>query len=99
MGIPGSQPQWPPLRELGSNLYPFREDVIRRGNREYVFELLRFDYWLLSRGVRRRCGELFTVGLSGYRWNYEIGGRLGNAELRETFRDRTWLVGTRPSSA
>ena len=92
-GIPGSQPQWPPLRELGSNLYPFREDVIRRGNREYVFELLRFDYWLLSRGVRRRCGELFTVGLSGYRWNYEIGGRLGNAELRETFRDRTWLVG------
>ena len=92
-GIPGSQPQWPPLRELGRNLYSFREDVIRRGNREYVFELLSFDYWLLSRGVRRRCGELFTVGLSGYRWNYEIAGRLGNAELRETFRDRTWLVG------
>ncbi|MCY3918482.1 MAG: hypothetical protein OXG38_01590 [Chloroflexi bacterium] len=91
-GPPGPEPQWPPVRELGRNLYAFREDVIRRGDREYAFEMLRFDYRLLSKGVRRRCGELFTAALSGYRWNYEIATRVGNTELREVLRDRTWLV-------
>ena len=91
-GPPGSQPQWPPLRELASNLYSFREDVIRRGRREHIRELLSFDYWLLTRGVERRCGELFTAALGGYRLNYEIAARPGNEDLRETFRDRTWLV-------
>ena len=37
---PGSQPEWPPLWELSQNMYSFREDMIREGNREYIFELL-----------------------------------------------------------
>ena len=60
------------MRDLRRNLYSFREDVIREGNREYVFELLGLDYWLLSTGARRRCGDLFTVGLECYRSNYQI---------------------------
>ena len=50
----GGQPEWPPMRGLHRNLYSFREDVIREGNREYVFELLGLDYWLLSTGARRK---------------------------------------------
>ena len=46
---PGGQPDWPPMRDLRRNLYSFREDVIRAGNREYIFELLGLDYWLLSK--------------------------------------------------
>ena len=91
-GHPGSQPEWPPLRELGSNLYTFREEVISRGNREHAFGLLRLDYWLLHTGVRRRCGELFTVGLEGYRRNDEIARRVGRNDLRGMFRDRAWSV-------
>ena len=85
---PGSQPEWPPLRELSRNLYSFREDMIREGDREYIFELLRFDYRLTADGMRERCGELFTVGLNGYRWNYQIATRIGGGELRELLRDR-----------
>ena len=87
-GAPGSQPEWPPLRELSRNLYSFREDVIREGDREYILELLRFDYLLTSEGMRERCGELFTVGLNGYRWNYQIANRIGSGEFREVLRDR-----------
>ena len=85
---PGSQPEWPPLRELNRNLYSFREDTIREGDREYILELLRFDYKLTTDGMRERCGELFTVGLNGYRWNYQIAGRIGGGEFREMLRDR-----------
>ena len=91
-GIPGSQPQWPPLRELGRNLYSFREDVIRRGNRDYASDLLSLDYWLRGRAVDHRCGEFFTVAVGGDRWNCEIAARVGNPELSEMFRDRSWLV-------
>ncbi len=87
-GAPGSQPEWPPLRELSHNLYAFREDVARAGDREYMLELLRFDYMLTIEGVRERCGELFTVGLDGYRWNYQIANRIGGGEFREMLRDR-----------
>ena len=87
-GSPGSQPEWPPLRELGRNLYPFREEVIREGSREYVLELLYFDYWLATNGVRRSCGELFSTGISGYRFNYQITTRLGGGEFHEMIRDR-----------
>ncbi len=89
---PGSQPQWPPLRELGRNLYSFREDVIRRGNRDYASDLLSLDYWLRGRAVDHRCGEFFTVAVGGDRWNCEIAARVGNPELSEMFRDRSWLV-------
>ena len=85
---PGGQPEWPPLRELGRNLYSFREDVIREGNREYVLGLLELDYWLTATGARRRCGDLFTAGLDGYRRNYQIASRIGSAEFRKIFRDR-----------
>ena len=50
-------------------------------------ELLSFDYWLTREGMRERCGELFTVGLNGYRWNYQIANRFGG-EFREMLRDR-----------
>ena len=89
---PGTQPQWPPLRELSRNLYSFREDVIREHDREYILELLRFDYMLTVDGVRERCGELFTVGLSGYRWNYQIANRIGAGEFRDLLRDRFFEV-------
>ena len=87
-GHPSSQPEWPPLRELGRNLYPFREEVIREGSREYVFELLHFDNWLATNGVQRSCGEVFSTGLSGYRFNYQITTRLGGGEFHEMIRDR-----------
>ena len=85
---PGGQPEWPPLRELSNNLYSFREDVIREGHREYVLDLLRFDYRLTIEGMRERCGELFTVGLNGYGWNYRIANRIGGGEFREMLRDQ-----------
>ncbi len=95
-GAPGSQAQWPPLSGLGRNLYTFREEVIRRDGRDYSIALLKLDYWLLSTGVRRRCGELFTAALEGYRWNYRIATRLGNGGLREIFRDRVCEVAWGP---
>ena len=87
-GPPGSSAEWPPLWELGRNLYPFREEVIRAGNRVYVDELLKLDYWLVSTGLRRPCGELFTAGLNGYRWNYQIATRVGDNDVRAVVRDR-----------
>ena len=92
---PGTQPEWPPLRELGQNLYSFREDVIREGSRDHVLELLRLDHWLVSRGMERRCGEMFTVGLVGYRVNYRIANRSGGADLREMLRDSFGLNANR----
>ena len=80
-GAPGAPPAWPPLSELSRYLYSFREDVIRRGDREYIFELLGFDYWLTNEGLRAQCGELFSVGLNGYRWNYQIAIRIGAIEF------------------
>ena len=88
---PGGQPGWPPLRDLRRNFHSFREDVIREGNREYLFELLGMDYWLLSSGARRRCGELFTAGLESYRSNYQISNRLADVEIQEILLDRVWL--------
>ena len=93
-GIPGSQPQWPPLRELESNLYSFREEVLRRGDRDEVNELVSFDYWAVNNGMRRGCGELFTVGVAGYRRSYEIAARIGNREARERLCDQLWRDAT-----
>ena len=84
---PGSQPEWPPLRELGHNLFSFREEVIREGNRECVFELRSLDHWLVRTGLARECGELFSSGLTGYRSNYQIAVRRGIGELHEMLRD------------
>jgi len=89
---PGARPHWPPLSGLSSNLYPFREAIIREGDREYAFALLKLDYWLLRAGVERRCGELFTVGLEGYRHNYEIVARTDSSGLGDIFRDQFWTV-------
>ena len=75
---------------LASNLYSFRQEVIRASNRDYLKELLRLDYWLVRNGIRRNCGELFTFGLSGYRSNYRIANRTGIAEYREMLRDQIW---------
>ena len=91
-GDPQAQPDWPPLRELGHNLYAFREHVIRQGDREYLFELLIFNTWLISTGIERRCGELFKVGLDGYQHNYQISSRVGSPELHDIIRGRFWLT-------
>ena len=90
-GAPGTQPEWPPLRELDQNLYSFREELIREGTREYVLELLKFDYWLISNGLQQSCGDLFTTGLNSYHWNYQISIRLGRGEFHEMLRDRLSL--------
>ena len=90
-GLPGGQSQWPPLRELGRNLGSFREAVIREGIWEYVYELLRLDYWMTSTGGQRRCGDLFTAGLEGYRRNYQIVSSMSDGKFLETLRDRVWL--------
>lgn len=89
---PGSRPQWPPLHRLGDDLYSFREEVIGRGDRDYVFALLVLDHWFLTNGMQRRCGELFTAALDGYGWNYDIASRVGSSELRDLLRDRVWGV-------
>ena len=93
---PGSWPGWPPLNELLRRLYPFREAVIGeaavgRGGREYAFGLLKLDFRLLSAGVERRCGELFTAGLDAGLHNYEIASRIGAGDLRDLFRGSEWL--------
>ena len=88
---PGTLPEWPPLRELNRNLYSFREEVIREGNRDFVFELFALDYWLVSNGLRRSCGELFTVGLYGYQFNYRIASSVDRREFHEIIRDRFHL--------
>ena len=90
-GPPGSSADWPPLWELGRNLHAFREEVIRAGNREYVYELLKLDYWMVSTGLRRPCGELFTAGLNGYRWNYQFATRVGSDDVRSLTRDQFML--------
>lgn len=89
---PGSDPQWPPLHRLGGDLRSFREDVIQRGDMDYIFPILVLDHWLLGSGIRHRCGELFTVALDGYRQNYEIARRSGSRESRQFLRDRLWQV-------
>ena len=91
-GLPGASPQWPPLRELDRNLHSFREQVIQRDDRDYVTELRQLDYWLLSSGMRRQCGELFTVALQGYRSNYEIARSISGGASRDVFRDPLWTV-------
>ena len=84
---PGGQPAWPPLGELSRNLDSLREAVIREGDREYLLALLRIDYRIASHGMRERCGEMFTVGLTGYRANYRIANRIGSGEFRGLIRD------------
>ena len=84
---PGSSAEWPPLTELGRNLYSYREEVIRAGNREYLHELLNLDYWFVSTGLKRFCGELFTFGLDGYRYNYEISVRIGSSDFHGMLRN------------
>ena len=86
--LPGASAEWPPLWELNKALYQYRETVIRSGDREYLGELFRLDNWLVSTGLRRSCGELFTSGLDGYRWNYEIAVRAGSRDVQGMVRDR-----------
>ena len=89
-GDPGSQPQWPPLREVSSNIYSFRKEVISRGDVDLAQELLGLDYWCISEGLRRSCGDLFTVGLTGCQHNYEIASEVGNEQLRKLFGEQFW---------
>ena len=88
---PGTLPEWPPLRELNRNLYSFREAVIREGNRDFVSELFDLDDWLVSSGLRRSCGELFTAGLYGYQFNYRIAASVDRREFYAMIRDRFHL--------
>ena len=89
---PGTYPEWPPLRQLGRNLYSFREDIIRQGNRDYISELRSLDRWLARTGVRRQCGELFTTGIEGFRFNYNIAVQQEATEFRGILRDEFSVV-------
>lgn len=89
---PGSQPKWPPLRHLGDDLVSLRREVISQGDQDYVIAILFLDYSLLTAGVDRRCGEMFTVALDGYRQNYEIARGIGNSEFQDLLRDHLWEV-------
>ena len=62
--------------------------MIREGDLDYVLQLLHFDHRLTAEGMSQRCGELFTFGLDGYRWNYRISNAINVSEFRETLRDR-----------
>ena len=88
--VPGTQPNWPPLKELGSNLYSFRKEILRQADRDYVVQLVNLDYWLLDNGIRRDCGEMFTVALNGFQWNYEITTGMDDSLLRLTYPDQLW---------
>ena len=90
-GGPDPWPEWPPLKELLSRLYTFRETVIEHGGRLYINLLLDFDYQLLATGARRRCGELFAAGLDAGRANYEIASRIGDGDLCDLLRREAWL--------
>ena len=83
-------PPWPPLRELRDNLASFREEVIRRGDRDHASELLSFDHWAVTVGTSRGCGDLLRVGLDGYDSNYQIAIRIGDSEFLESFFDQIW---------
>ena len=87
-GQPGTQPQWPPLGELGRSLYSFREEVIRRDREDYISGLLRMDSRFVSRGLKRSCGDLFTAGLEGYLMNYQLSASRGGGVYHERIRDR-----------
>lgn len=89
-GPPGSPPRWPPAYELHRRLYVFREELLDRGGREHALALRSLDYWFMSRGIQHGCGELFTIGLDGNAWNYEISVSRSRSELIQLFVDTTW---------
>ena len=91
-GPPGSQAEWPPLRELNRNLYPFRQEVIGTGTEEHKRQLRGLDYWLVTTGLTRQCGELFTSGLTGYEMNYQIANSYGSPQQQRIFRDEFGTV-------
>jgi len=87
---PGSRPSWPPLNTLHDRTLTFRERVHAGASRDDIFVLRGMDYWAMSRGVRRGCGELFTVGLDGYYWGYRAAVSAGDRELIELVVDSVW---------
>ena len=90
-GPPGSPFwSWPPLAELSRGLAPFRDEVIRRGEWEYVRAVEGLDRWLLAEGLRHRCGELFGEGIRGYGQSYATAIRSRSSELQEHYRDGVW---------
>ena len=100
---PGSAPEWPPLRELSRNLYSFREEIIRRGERDYIFALVGFDFGSSTAAfvrVAERCLLPEPMVTDG---NYQIALRLRDSEFQEIFRERFWsefpfiLSGTEPN--
>ena len=89
---PSTRWPWPPLAELSDKLPALREEVIRRGEEEYVRTLFRFDRWLVSEGLKRGCGELFTAGLDGYSQSYAIAARSPSGAYRSHAVESVWLA-------
>ena len=81
---------WPPFAELSRGLAPFRDEVIRRGEWEYVRAVEGLDRWLLAEGLRHRCGELFGEGIRGYGQSYATAIRSRSSEFQEHYRDGVW---------
>ena len=88
---PGTQPQWPPMRELYGNLNSFREEIILGKDRDFLSRLLTFDYWILCQSIQQRRGELFTVALANDRQNYEIAKRVDIEDLHGMLSGRILL--------
>ena len=89
---PAKRWPWPPLAELSEKLPALREEVVRRGEEEYVRTLFRLDSWLVSEGLRRGCGELFTAGLDGYAQSYAIAARPPSGAYRSHAVEAVWLA-------
>lgn len=89
---PSTRWPWPPLAELSSKLPTLREEVVRRGEEEYVRTLFRFDRWFVSEGLKRGCGELFTAGLDGYAQSYTAAARSPSGTYRSHAVESVWLA-------
>ena len=87
-GEPGTQPAWPPARELSANLFSLRDEVISQPDQYFINALLGLDYWFIANGVRRRFGDLFTLGLAGLLTNEDIASRVGSADLKDRLSDQ-----------
>ena len=92
--LPGASTRWPwpPLAEISDKLPALREEVIRRGEAEYVRTLFRFDRWLLTEGLKHGCGELFTTGLEGYSQSYAMAARSPSGAYRSHAVESVWLA-------
>ena len=92
-GPPGAEPWWQPLSGIRDKLVWLKDDVFRAtGWSPYAYELGSYDYWQISRGLQWRCGELYGMGLAGWRTSYHAAVRSDDPELTRMMIERTWRL-------